>query len=126
VGAEAGGELMADTISKSAVFPIALGGACVGAALVAALALLGEQKPTYGEEKERATLVGRVCMVRGEREASARLSLRDTPSEILGQCLYACSNLGGLYDKKGEEEACEAAVNKYFIENDMILTGGNK
>lgn len=116
---------MADTIAKSAILPIALGGAVVGAALVAALALFGEQAPAYEAEKERATLVGRACMVRGEREANARLSLRDTPSEILGQCLYACSNLGGLYDKKGEEEACEAAVNKYFIENDMILTGEN-
>ncbi len=117
---------MADTISKSAVAPIALGGAVVGAALVAALALFGEQKPTYEAERERATLVGRACMVKGEREAQARRStLRDTPSEILGQCLYACSNLGGLYDKKGEEDACETAVNKYFIENDMILTGAH-
>jgi hypothetical protein len=106
--------------------PIALGGALAGSALVALLYMYGGEAPAYEAEKERATLVGRACMVKGEREAKGRRSaLRDTPSQILGQCLYACSNLGGLYDKKGEEEACEVAVNKYFIENDMILTGAS-
>jgi len=114
---------MSETIPKSAALPIAVGGAVFGSIIVALLSIIFDGGGAdHSAERELASLVGETCMVKGERAASdSKAYLRHKPEEILGHCLYACGQLGGLYDEKGEEQACELSVNRYFLESDMVL-----